>query len=300
MSLILDALNKADRERDYRDAVPDLNTIHAVPKRNNPHRLALIVGALAAAVVLLILLVLVLWLRMPAPPAQVNPVEDPLPSAPPLESKSTAAAVAATPPAPVTAVPSATVPAPSKAVETTATMTTAEGDLNPEVRALYEVQEDPVVQQVVEPVVQPAATVVTPARQSTVDEALALTLWEESKRQQTQPVPLPPGAKIAPATAATQPEEPGPDVAVEDTLAGYAETPFLHELPVTVQNTIPTLMYAKHDFQQGLVVINKTDLHMGDATNGGVLVERVLADGVLLSLNGTEFKLSSLSSWVNY
>jgi hypothetical protein len=39
---------------------------------------------------------------------------------------------------------------------------------------------------------------------------------------------------------------------------------------------------------------------MGDATNGGVLVERVLADGVLLRFNGAEFKLASLSSWVNY
>jgi hypothetical protein len=41
-------------------------------------------------------------------------------------------------------------------------------------------------------------------------------------------------------------------------------------------------------------------LQVGGAAQGGVLLERILADGVLLSLDGTEFKLSSLSSWVNY
>jgi len=177
-----------------------------------------------------------------------------------------------------------------------------------EVQALYQTQQDAQVIQVIEPEIQPALTeptVITPEkpRRSSVDEELARRLWEESQRELGQPVPesaLPPTAAKPPAAAPTEPKPLPADLPAEETLAGHGEVPFLHELPVSVQNTIPTLMYAKHDYEKGFVVINKEELQVGSAAQGGVLLERILADGVLLSLNGTEFKLSSLSSWVNY
>lgn len=279
MSLILDALNKADRERDARDSVPDLNTVHPGGRSPSDHRRLLwIAGALGLLVLILVALVLVLWLRSPSTKA---PAGDP-----PVAQAKPVATDAAPSPTPAVDKPPAAVPE--------------------EVKALYETQTDPVARQVVEPEVKAAPQVITPEtpRQSTVDEALARALWEETKRQIPPPLPLPQQVEPAKSTSApkkpVEPEPLDPDLPPEETLAGYAKTPFLHELPITVQDKIPTLIYAKHDYSQRKVMINKTELRMGDATNGGVLVEKVLADGVLLSFNGNTFKLASLSSWVNY
>ncbi len=75
---------------------------------------------------------------------------------------------------------------------------------------------------------------------------------------------------------------------------------FLHELPVAFQDTIPTLMYNKHDYAQGFVIINKKRYHEGETLAAGVVLEDLLADGVLLRFSDRAFKLSAESSWVNY
>lgn len=310
MSLILDALNKADRERDPRDAVPDINTVHGGVRRAPDHRRLLwVAGALGALVVILGLLLLALWLRAPSPATATTPPAATAPAATASVAPASRPAIPETVAPPPVQPAAPTVAAAAEAATEPTVMASEElPGVSPEVLALYEVQTDTVVQQVVEPVVQPApaAAAVNPGagRQTSVDEALARALWEESKRLQTTlpqpPTPAQTQAQAAAKKTVTPPPPPDPDVPLEETMAGHKKTPFLHELPVTVQDTIPTLMYAKHDFQKRQVVINKTELRMGDATNGGVLVERVLADGVLLSFNGAQFKLASLSSWVNY
>src|SRR5690606_28582078 len=63
MSLILDALNKADREREYRDAVPDLNTVHGAIRPPRPRHPAWMIGGLIAAVLMVVVLLVLLWLR---------------------------------------------------------------------------------------------------------------------------------------------------------------------------------------------------------------------------------------------
>lgn len=306
MSLILDALNKADREREYRDVVPDLNTVHGTPRQRRDYRVFWLVGGLVAAFLMIVTLLVLVWLgrsEKAVAPADSVPVEE---AATPAQVVQSTGAPEAKPlpittnrlPNPTTEDALALVPQPAAA------------GVDTEVQALYQTQQDPQVIQVVEPQIQPALpqpTVITPEkpRRSSVDEELARSLWEESKRELQSPVPesaLP--ARARPLSAPDKPAEeakPLPaDLPAEETLAGHSEVPFLHELPVSVQNTIPTLMYAKHEYEKGFVVINKEELQVGSAAQGGVLLERILADGVLLSLNGTEFKLSSLSSWVNY
>lgn len=293
MSLILDALNKADREREYRDAIPDLKTVHGAPRPTRDYRQWWLIGGLVAALLMVVALLVIVWLRMPGHTSA--PVErDP--------EAANAPAQIATAPAPV--IPKTTLPELNEPAQISASLAST----SPEVQALYLPQQDTKVMQVIEPQIQTvpeAPVVITPAnpRRSSVDEDLARQLWEESRREAQQPVPasvLPP----TPTAAAkkTEPKsQPLPaDLPAEETLAGHANIPFLHELPISVQDTIPTLMYAKHEYDKGFVVINKEELQMGSAARGGVLIERILADGVLLSLNGTEFKLSSLSSWVNY
>lgn len=293
MSLILDALNKADREREYRDAIPDLKTVHGAPRPTRDYRQWWLIGGLVTALLMVVALLVIVWLRMPGHTSA--PVErDP--------EAANAPAQIATAPAPV--IPKTTLPELNEPAQISASLAST----SPEVQALYLPQQDTKVMQVIEPQIQTvpeAPVVITPAnpRRSSVDEDLARQLWEESRREAQQPVP----ASVLPPTptAAAKKSEPKPqllpaDLPAEETLAGHANIPFLHELPISVQDTIPTLMYAKHEYDKGFVVINKEELQIGSAARGGVLIERILADGVLLSLNGTEFKLSSLSSWVNY
>ncbi len=291
MSLILDALNKADREREYRDAIPDLKTVHGAPRPTRDYRQFWLVGGLVAALLMVVTLLVIVWLRMPGRvPAPVE--RDPEATAAPEQ-------IAA---APTPATPAPNLPELKEPAQNAATFVTP---VDQEVQALYQTQQDTKVMEVIEPKVQTmseAPVVITPEnpRRSTVDEELARTLWEESRREAQQPVPTSALPTTPAATAKAEPKPLPADVPIEETLAGHASIPFLHELPVSVQDTIPTLMYAKHEYDKGFVVINKEELNMGSAARGGVLVERILADGVLLSLNGTEFKLSSLSSWVNY
>lgn len=291
MSLILDALNKADREREYRDAIPDLKTVHGAPRPTRDYRQFWLVGGLVAALLMVVTLLVIVWLRIPGRvPAPVE--RDPEATAAPEQI-----AAAPTPAAPAPNLPELKEPAQNAATFVT--------PVDQEVQALYQTQQDTKVMEVIEPKVHTmseAPVVITPEnpRRSTVDEELARTLWEESRREAQQPVPTSALPTTPAATAKAEPKPLSADVPIEETLAGHASIPFLHELPVSVQDTIPTLMYAKHEYDKGFVVINKEELNMGSAARGGVLVERILADGVLLSLNGTEFKLSSLSSWVNY
>jgi len=287
MSLILDALNKADREREYRDTVPDINTVHGVARAKQVRHHWIIAGLSAGLLVLLVLL-LVVWWRS-STPAVVEPVAQ-------ANSEMAQPSAASTPPAK---------PAPPVTEVVSKPVTF----LDQEVQALYQPQEDTRVVQVVEPKVQavpvqPPAPA-TPARRNDLNEETIRALWEETKREFGEPVPLPLMPQPQPVAVKAEPartktNELPADILPEETLAGHPTVPFLHELPVTTQNKIPTLMYAKHQYDNGIVVLNKEELQVGMATREGVLLERILADGVLLSYNGTPFKLGSLSSWVNY
>jgi hypothetical protein len=359
MSLILDALNKSERERDKKGGIPDLTTLHSPTLRNrDPLRQHWVIIALTVISLLLFALLVVTWISntKPSPtpqavgeqktanqppviqptsavtstPATIEPAPsvanndpEPVTYAPPSASSveaarlepmsnrdlgSTPAHLRAINPAPLPTL-AAQPNAPDYLLDlpdvvdasgqiSSATMS----DLGTDARALYQPQQDPQITHVPDQQIHALPSEDPPARPSSVDEALARELWEKSKIQ-----PLPEGllAKTKPQTQSksqTPPEksdEDTPDAPVSETLAGYPDTPYLHELPVTTQNNIPTLMYAKHNYQKGWVNINKTELRLGDKTEG-VVVERVLADGVVMSTQGVSFKLAALSSWVNY
>lgn len=278
MSLILDALNKADRERDNNDKVPDLSTRHAGSGAVIYHQRWLLI--LAAVVLTLLVAVAGLtfaWLRSSDGAVQNQ------------------AALPAVPASRTTAMPAKQLPPPEAQRPLSARTETA---IDPEVQALYQAEQGEV--QIVEPVVRAAASELEQP-QNSVDIALARELWQES---QTKPLPQVAGAKVITPDPAVVPPEPEPEIATdaafENTMAALGDMPFLHELPVNLQNSIPTLMYAQHAFAEGAVVINKKRFMVGDSIAAGLAVEQILADGIVLSFNGTSFKLEALSSWVNY
>ena len=78
--------------------------------------------------------------------------------------------------------------------------------------------------------------------------------------------------------------------------------PFLATLSQQTKDSIPTLMYQRHDYSgspgKSRVLINGKTLS-GGASVGGVKVVEILPDSVVLEFKGTRFRLRALNSWVN-
>jgi len=78
--------------------------------------------------------------------------------------------------------------------------------------------------------------------------------------------------------------------------------PFLSDLSQQKKDTIPTLMYSRHEFSSdealSSVTINGTQLKKGGRV-AGVRVVEILPDSLVLSYQGSEFRLRALNSWIN-
>ncbi len=78
--------------------------------------------------------------------------------------------------------------------------------------------------------------------------------------------------------------------------------PMLAELSQGIRDTIPTLMYSQHDYRDdgapSSVLINRKRRAVGDSVSG-VRVDEILPDSVVLHYRGTVFRLRALNSWVN-
>jgi general secretion pathway protein B len=79
--------------------------------------------------------------------------------------------------------------------------------------------------------------------------------------------------------------------------------PFLSTLSQQAKNDIPTMLYSAHDYfsksGRSTVVINGKSLSVGGSIAGGVKIDEILSDSIVLSHRGTQFRLRALNSWVN-
>lgn len=282
MSLILDALNKADREQDAAP-VPNLKTQHAPGNRYGVDvRWYYALAALAIGLLVLCAFLIVLYFRATTD-ATDSAVSAPNPVKPVADSASTddAENLASVRIQPIL---------PPDSVAQTYGLSGAEQDT---IAALYQPSVDQEVQTIQEPQISSQEPERAPPSPSTVDAALAKALWDESNIRYSPP-PQPKVEAPAPAQNA------GPPPADGETLAGYADVPFLHDLSVSMQNTIPTLMYAGHNYAEGYALINKKQVQEGDTLEDQLTVYKVLADGVVFQFGNEQFKLSALNSWVNF
>jgi general secretion pathway protein B len=79
--------------------------------------------------------------------------------------------------------------------------------------------------------------------------------------------------------------------------------PLLSALSQQVKDDIPTLYYQRHDYSNNTsistVVMNSKTLKVGGNPVNGVKIEEILPDSIVLSYQGTQFRLRALNSWVN-
>lgn len=96
------------------------------------------------------------------------------------------------------------------------------------------------------------------------------------------------------------PEPPTSNLA-SSKLANYANLPDLHDLPPEFLNKIPSLNYTEHHYSVtgGNVVINGQIKHQADSMVPGVVIEKILEDGLILHSENYSFKMRALNSWVN-
>jgi hypothetical protein len=126
------------------------------------------------------------------------------------------------------------------------------------------------------------------------DAAVAAKL-AQSRPKPAQPQPKP--TKSNSSQPQPKPAEPAPSVDPD------ANLPLATQLSGDVQKRIPNIDFGAHVYagktNNGFVILNGKKRYSGDSVAPGVVVERITEDGVILDMNGTRFKLHSMSSWIN-
>lgn len=305
MSMILDALKRADRERHRQEASPpSLATDHAAPPHRRPshRRTWLLAGALlltGAAIGLTLAGVKSTPEPTPEPSSQTVPDQASPDQTPLGQGNSTSEDLEATPkangnndPAPTSVDPAETELSPTAIARLYQKDRTPQEAPEPAVAQLYQ---DP----------QPAATPV-----------------EEKVQHQPEPDPEPQTVSVAPPRPSepvriadtSAPTDSEPSVTEENTrkpseretepAGGQSKpaVPGIRDLPWSLQKDIPSLNYQAHNYEEGnnsSVTINQRQRRAGDEVARGVRIERIESDGLVLTYEGKTFKLKAMNSWVN-
>jgi len=280
MSLILDALN---RSRQDSEQLPGLSSVHPVeaPPQGSQWLQWLLVSALGLAVLA------IGWLlieRAPAPaavPAEIS-VKAVEPAPPPdVEKPAPVKKIAIAPEAKPAVVTAPAVPAPSTA--------------------------EPAVAVNSRPRTTPAP--VEPDRPE-VDAGVAALYQQAPQPARAQPAPSVKQTRTEPTQNTSRVEETvdieklveQAQAELKDATLSEHPVPLLSSLSQQTKDGIPTLLYQRHDYSgdpgRSSVVINGKTLRAG-ASAGGIKVEEILPDSVVLEVKGTRFRLRALNSWVN-
>ncbi len=311
MSLILDALNKADREREPAPAIPTIAAPFTPSTEANtalPGWVYAIAGALAVSVVVM----LVLLFKIGGATSTSVPASATTPSNLENTAAQNAPSVSAKP---LSAEPNEPVEA-AKAVK----LAEPNSPDEPSNFAQYELQK---------PVVKEASA--QTALKPIVSEAVA-NLYGDTKPEAT-PLNTPEKAALKPVenkaadapapTKQTKPKaaKPAEPLVSDEELAElwreaqqettppeppktqqgkFAQLPYLYQLPESFQERIPTLMYQNHIFsaRASAVIINGSTYKKGDLIADQLRVEEITEEDLVLSYMDKPFKLAALSSWV--
>lgn len=283
MSLILEALKKADENRpdDLAAKIPQPELPPSYRPQPKPFPW-LIAGSVALTVIIILSSSWYFLAGDPASHAQTLPHQPQSNSANTLGTEPRVSNATRTPSASISATESqASQP---KLRTTTAANTTDKNAIG----ALYE-------------------TPNKPAMPSEID-----SLYSKANTEKTTPPTSATGVSTSTVAAkkveTTTPTAPAskPKATVEtnevEKLADFIAVKNIRDLPSTIQDAIPTLMYTDHIYANthlDIIMLNRMPLRNGDISPEGVRVEKIVEDGALLVYKGQRFKIYALNSWVN-
>jgi general secretion pathway protein B len=257
MSLLLDALNKADQERKRNEATPGINSNHG-HTGDHSNRTISIVAIAAALIGFAILLAAIYWL------GQRSSATAP----------STTAAISASAPTVNQALITPTIHNKQSTTASQAPENALQETITPEqdVASLY---------------AQNTQTTESPAS-APVTEGIATNSNGNSE--------------VLPSTALPSTELPSTVPPITPTsISQFANLPDLHDLPSQILIKIPSLNYSEHNYNNvsGSVKINGEIKHINDQLAPGLVIDKILEDGMILHLDNYSFKMRALNSWVN-
>ena len=278
MSLILDALNRADEERKQRELTPSLRSTPTAPAENHKTFNRWTIQALA--ILLLFTLVLyTLFFRSPPELTQTNS-NDPVPLPNPRPNSQNTAKKNIE-------LPSTTSP-PAKSISSR------------EAAALY-------VREALRPnnVGSKAETRTASAPQSAISQLYQQQNQREAAQQEVLTDAAITTQPAAEQVVSAEPVKPSvskqPDV---DPIAFFQQVPMLSDMPTRFKRTVPSLEYKVHvyssDNQSGVVNLNGPYRKVGSQVAPGLRIVAILPDSVVLELDGVLFRLKAMTSWVGY
>ena len=284
MSLILDALN---RSRQDKDSVPSLATHHAVEKVASDKRQYL------PWVVLSVALVIIGWLMMAR---LFNPASDIkiAASAKPVMQATTNADASDFSADKEEAVVEE--PLVEFVVDSQAPVTAGLAANSAELGIASAVVATETKTPISPPVVEDSAVAQLYQNQNLADDAgvrnqtssAALDLYAESRVE--EPI------DIAQVLKSAREE-------MKDANLDQHSVPLLATMSQQTKDNIPTLYYQRHDYSTNVaisaVVLNGEALKVGGSPAQGMKIEEILPDSVVLSYQGTQFRLRALNSWIN-
>lgn len=286
MSLILDALNRAENERNNQNTVPTLTSVHASVDLTpadpwwKRHGRWLFIA-------LLIALVILGWFVSQYTPTQLAPTtprSDNMPAVTESDSSPALSQTTAEPEPPVVA----------------ATQSGSENDNG----STAVVAVSAVTTQAVNVAPVAVEQLYQAAPEALPDEVASLYGEETSTESVAivDPFAAPPQIEQGERGHITQPLRAGP-LAAERTFNDLMLIQDFNELPWATKQQVPTISYQRHNYLNeavSTVVINGQTLGEGNVLGGTELVvQEIVKDGVVIRFGATVFKLRALNGWIN-
>jgi len=73
----------------------------------------------------------------------------------------------------------------------------------------------------------------------------------------------------------------------------------VRDLPFNAQNNVPTMMYTEHNYKRKSVTINGKEYREKSSIGKGLVIEKVLEDGLILKYQQYTFKMRAYNNWIN-
>lgn len=284
MSMILDALQRADRERRKQDhPPPSLETpTTPPPAKSSAPRGAWWLAGLGLMLVVALSLV-VLSRPTPSPvqsgPAAARSIQPREPAAPEPTSAPTAGQ---------------SMNAPNSKPPAIAELYQSPQVEDDSITALYRSAQggdEPVTDEVTLPIEgTDGHTQTLPQRPEPAAVRLSESEPVAERPRREAAVPTPDEATVTPPETTPPTSEENPKIAS------------VRDLPWNLQQTMPSISYQEHHYRNGAasrVRLNGKEYRAGERVAQDLTLERIEEDGAVMRYRGYEFKLQALNSWVN-
>ncbi len=283
MSLILDALNKADGERNP-DETPSLNSNHDVNiEEKTPLLNTKIIYGLIGFLIFLVLVVIILMLSGKSNNSANRDKYS--------EGKNTSIDTPKilkannSPAAPI--LPGTTVQKPSTPPATLEPGSPKNRYDEMKGKLIAKQYESAILSEPKEkPVTKTPNNPTSDTRPTKSSKAIA-SIYQKSKEEKAKPK-----VKATP--------KPTP-IAKLPSLEDYPFISFIGDLAYAKQKGIPTLMYTEHNYSKisASVVLNNVTRHAGQAIADQLTLEAIVEDGIVLKYKTMKFKVVAYNSWIN-